>query len=154
MVSASVASDPATGEPYLDAVTGMPDYRQVNYEIRNSSKGKNKNADMLHPWADLERKARWYYQALDVDVALQNNRTIAYVAYSLAGVVAVDVTGFAEATPTEMLQGNYLGFFPAVPANGPEDTGSQPASLLPYEGAGMLKESGVRAVRVQGEPFT
>ncbi|MHB8789595.1 MAG: PKD domain-containing protein [Desulfobulbaceae bacterium] len=151
IVREAVARDPATGKPYLDAMTGMPDYRQVNYEIRNSSKGKTKNTDLLHPWADLERQGRWYYQAIDVDVTLQNNRTIAYVAYSLAGVVAVDVTGIADATPTDSLQGNYLGYFPAVPANGPEDTGSQPASLLPYEGAGMLKEAGVRAVRVQGD---
>ena len=145
-----VAKDPRTGQPFLDPLTGMPDYRQVNYEIRNSSKGKTKSAETLHPWADLEREARWYYQALDVDVAVQNQRTIAYLAYSLGGVVAVDVTGFDSATPTQMLQGNYLGFFPAVPPNGPDETGSQPASLLPYEGAGKLKESGVRAVRVQG----
>lgn len=151
VVADAVAKDPLTGAPYLDAVTGMPDYRQVNYEIRNASKGKNKNVDMLHPWADLERKARWFYQALDVDVAEQNNRTIAYVAYSLSGVVAVDVTGFAAATPANPLRAGYLGYFPAVPANGPDETGSQPASLLPYEGAGMLKESGVRAVRVQGD---
>lgn len=151
IVRDAVAKDTLTGEPYLDALTGMPDYRQVNFEIRNSSKGKTKNTAMLHPWADLEREARWYYQALDVDVAVQNQKTIAYVAYSLAGVVAVDVTGFDSATPANRLQGNYLGFFPAVPPNGPDDTGSQPASLLPYEGAGKLKESGVRAVRVQGD---
>ena len=150
IVREAVAKDARTSEPYLDAFTGMPDYRQVNYEIRNSSKGKTKSAETLHPWADLEREARWYYQALDVDVAVQNQRTIAYVAYSLGGVVAVDVSGFESAAPEQMLQGNYLGFFPAVPPNGPDETGSQPASLLPYEGAGKLKESGVRAVRVQG----
>ncbi len=150
IVRDAVAKD-STGAPYLDAVTGMPDFRQVNYEIRNSSKGKNKNSEMLHPWADLERQARWFYQALDVDVAVQGKRTIAYVAYSLGGVVAVDVTGYLTATSAEPLQAGYLGYFPAVPANGPEETGSQPASLLPYEGAGKLKESGVLAVRVQGD---
>lgn len=150
-VGQAVARDPQTSEPYLDSFTGMPDYRQVNFEIRNASKGKTKSQELPHPWADLERKARWYYQAIDVDLALQGSRTLAYIAYSLGGAVAVDVTGFEVAMPDVFLQGRYLGFFPAVPANGPDETGSQPASLLPYEGAGKLKESGVRAVQVQGD---
>ena len=150
-ITQNVYQDPATGERYLDGFTGMPDYRQVNYEIRTASKGKNKSNDILHPWADLEREARWFYQAIGVDLTEQNGRTIAYIAYSLGGVVAVDVSGYGNANGSNFLHANYLGYFPAVPANGPYDTGSQPASLLPYEGAGMLKESGVRAVKVQGD---
>ncbi|MBE0598733.1 MAG: hypothetical protein IH614_15870, partial [Desulfuromonadales bacterium] len=150
-VALAVARDPRSSDPYLDSFTGMPDYRQVNFEIRNASKGKTKSEELPHPWADLEREARWYYQAIDVDLALQGSRTIAYIAYSLGGVIAVDVTGFDTASRDRFLQGNFLGFFPAVPANGPDETGSQPASLLPYEGAGKLKESGVRAVQVQGD---
>lgn len=151
IVANHVGSDPATGEPYLNSFTGMPDYRQVNYEIRTASKGKNKSTNISHPWADLEREARWFYQAIDVDIAQQGNRTIAYIAYSLGGVVAVDITGFENGSDDNPLQGHFLAYFPAVPANGPDETGSQPASLLPYEGAGKLKESGVRAVRVKGD---
>jgi hypothetical protein len=105
----------------------------------------------LTPWADFERTGKWYYKAQDVDVAVQGTRTIAYIAYSLGGVVAVDVTGYASATPASFLNARYLGYFPAVPVNGPYDTNSLPSSILPYEGAGMLKESGVTGVRVSGD---
>lgn len=151
VVADNVGHDAATGEPYLNGFTGMPDYRQVNYELRSGSKGKNKSVEIPHPWADLEREARWFYQALDVDITQQADRTIAYIAYSLGGVVAVDISGFEHATDNDFYHPRYLGYFPAVPANGPDETGSQPASLLPYEGAGKLKESGVRAVRVSGD---
>lgn len=147
--SQAVAADPATGEPYLDAFTGMPDYRQVNYEILVVMKGTGSGEPT--PWADLERKGKWYYEAIGVDVAQQGSRTIVYLAYSLGGLVAVDVSGYESATAAMPLQGYFLGFFPAVPANGPFDTLSSPSSLLPYEGAGKLKESGVTAVEVQGE---
>jgi len=136
------------GDLYLDDFTGMPDYRQVNYEIGILM---HQNQDGLTPWADFEREGKWYYAAVDVDVAQQGGRTIAYIAYSLGGVVAVDVTGFDDATVSNFLTAPYLGYFVAVPANGPYDTGSQPSSLLPYEGAGMLKESGVLSVDVSGE---
>jgi hypothetical protein len=131
--------------PFLDEFTGMPDYRQVNYEISIIMHG---TADGETPWADFEREGKWYYEAVDVDVAQQGDRTIAYIAYSLGGVIAVDITGFGDATATNFLDAPYLGYFVAVPANGPYDTGSQPSSLLPYEGAGMLKESGVLSVNV------
>jgi len=136
------------GDLYLDDFTGMPDYRQVNYEIGILM---HQNQDGLTPWADFERDGKWYYAAVDVDVALQGTRAIAYIAYSLGGVVAVDVTGFNEATAADFLTATYLGYFIATPANGPYDTGSQPSSLLPYEGAGMLKESGVLSVDVFGD---
>jgi len=147
-LSQTVQSDPTTGELYLDAFTGMPDYRQVNYEIAILM---HSNAEGDTPWADFAREGKWYYEAVDVDVAQQGDRTIAYIAYSLGGVIAVDVTGFESFTAEGFQSVPYLGYFVAVPANGPYDTGSQPASLLPYEGAGMLKESGVLSVSVYGE---
>jgi len=133
---------------FLDDFTGMPDYRQVNYEIGIIMHG---NLEGDTPWADFEREGKWYYEAVDVDVAQQGNRTIAYIAYSLGGVIAVDITGFETANAASFLTASYLGYFVAVPANGPYDTNSQPSSLLPYEGAGMLKESGVLSVNVLGD---
>ena len=147
-LSLTVQSDPATGDLYLDDFTGMPDYRQVNYEIGIIMHGTEEGDT---PWADFERDGKWYYEAVDVDVAQQGSRTIAYIAYSLGGVIAVDISGFETATASNFLTAPYLGYFVAVPANGPYDTGSSPSSLLPYEGAGMLKESGVLSVNVLGE---
>ncbi len=146
-VTQAVASDPITGDLFVDDFTGMPDYRQVNYEITVVMKGTGTGEPT--PWADLAREGMWFYEALDLDIALQGSRTIAYIAYSLGGMIAVDVTGFETASSTNFLNAPYLGYFPAVPVNGPFDTGSQPASLLPYEGAGMLKESGVTGVEVK-----
>ncbi len=147
-ITQSVSSD-ANGDLFLDDFTGMPDYRQVNYEITVVMKGTG--TDEPTPWADMERDGKWYYEAIGVDVAQQGDRTIAYAAYSLGGVIAVDVTGFETATAGTMLEGTFLGFFPAVMANGPYDTLSDSSSLLPYEGAGMLKESGVTGVKVRGD---
>jgi len=143
-LSQTVQSDLA-GDLFLDDFTGMPDYRQVNYEIGILM---HNNLEDDTPWADFEREGKWYYEAVDVDVAQQGGRTIAYIAYSLGGVIAVNVSGFETATTSNFLTAPYLGYFVAVPANGPYDTGSQPSSLLPYEGAGMLKESGVLSVNV------
>lgn len=148
-VSQTVASDTTTGEPFLDAFTGMPDYRQVNFEISVVMKGTG--TDDPTPWADFDRNGKWYYEALGVDIAQQGDRTIAYIAYALGGVVAVDVSGFEAATAENFFTGQYLGYFVAVPSNGPYETLSEPSSLLPYEGAGMLKEAGVTSVRVQGD---
>ena len=145
-LSQTVYSDVA-GDLFLDDFTGMPDYRQVNYEIGILMHG---NLEDDTPWADFEREGKWYYEAVDVDVAQQGERTIAYIAYSLGGVIAVDISGFETATASNFLTAPYLGYFVAVPANGPYDTNSQPSSLLPYEGAGMLKESGVLSVNVLG----
>ena len=143
-LSQTVSSDPEGGI-FLDDFTGMPDYRQVNYEIGTIM---HSTVEGDTPWADFEREGKWYYEAVDVDVAQQGGRTIAYIAYSLGGVIAVDITGFEAATAEDFLTAPYLGYFVAVPANGPYDTNSQPSSLLPYEGAGMLKESGVLSVNV------
>lgn len=147
-VRLAVAKDPVTGDPYLDDFTGMPDYREVWYEVTQVMKGTATGAS---PWADFERTGKWYYKAQDVAVAQQGARTVAYVAYSLGGVVAVDVTGYDTATAATFLRAPFLGYFPAVPVNGPYETNSLPSSLLPYEGAGMLKESGVTGVRVSGD---
>lgn len=148
-VSQTVASDSATGEPFVDAFTGMPDYRQVNFEITVVMKGTG--TDDPTPWADFDRNGKWYYEAIGVDIAQQGTRTIAYIAYALGGVVAVDISGFESATVQNFFNGQYLGYFVAVPSNGPYETLSEPSSLLPYEGAGMLKEAGVTSVRVQGD---
>ena len=139
-LATTVGSDPATGDLYLDDFTGLPDYRQVQYEILVVMKGTGAGAT---PWADFERNGKWYYLAQDVAISVQGARTIAYIAYSLGGVVAVDVTN--PAAPA------YLGYFPAVPVNGPYETNSMPSSILPYEGAGMLKESGITGVAVSGD---
>jgi len=148
-ITQAVSSDPVSGDLFLDDYTGMPDYRQVNYEIAVVMKGTGTGEPT--PWADMERDGKWYYEAIGVDVAQQGDRTIAYAAYSLGGVMAVDITGFETATASNMLEGTFLGFFPAVMANGPYDTLSDSSSLLPYEGAGMLKESGVTGVKVRGD---
>lgn len=134
-IAAAVGSD-AFGDLYLDDFTGMPDYRQVQYEILVIMKGTGGGAT---PWADFVRNGYWYYKAQDAAVATFGSTTIAYAAYSLGGVVAVDVTN--PAAPT------FLGYFPAVPVNGPYETNSLPASILTYEGAGMLKESGITGVK-------
>lgn len=144
-VTEAVASN-ADGDLFIDEATGMPDYRQVNYEISEIMKGTGTGEPT--PWADMERDGKWYYEAIGVDIAEQDGRTIAYIAYSLGGVVAVDISGYETASASQFLSAVFLGYFPAVPANGPYDTLSDPSSLLPYEGAGMLKESGVTGVKV------
>jgi len=146
-VATAVGKD-ASGDLYMDDFTGMPDYRQVQYEVLVIMKGTGSG---LTPWADFERIGKYYYRAQDIDIAVQGSRTIAYIANSLGGVTAVDVTGFAGATAATFLNAPFLGYFPAVPVNGPYDTNSLPSSILPYEGAGMLKESGITGVRVSGD---
>jgi len=64
---------------------------------------------------------------------------MAYIAYALSGMVAVDVT----ATPF------YAGYVPAPPAHGPDEpTGTSAQSILSHFGSGMLEEAGVADVRV------
>lgn len=145
-VTEAVATDADTGEPFLDASTGMPDYRQTNFEIMNIMKGDSTDPT---PWADFDRYGKYYYTAHRADLVDDGIRQIAYIAYGLGGLVAVDVTGYDTATPEAPRTGTYLGYVPAVPANGPsEPTGEQSQSLLPHFGSGMLKESGIIDVKV------
>lgn len=142
-----VQKDAVTGDVYVDDFTGLPDFRQASFEILQVMK---KNVSAPTPWADFDRYGKYYYKAQSVDIAEFNGRTIAYIAYALGGLIAVDITGYENATPANFINGKYLGYIPAVPANGPkEPTGTQSQSLLPYYGAGMLKESGVIDVRVK-----
>ncbi len=144
---------------FVDAFTGMPDYRQASFEILDVWKGTydcdiggtREFAYECTPWANFDRYGREYYKARKVDVATFNDATTkAYIAYGLGGLIAVDVTGYDTATPAAFLTANYLGYAPAVPANGPDTpTGTQAASLFPHLGSGMLKEAGVIDVKVK-----
>lgn len=130
-----VGTDPATGALYLDATTGMPDYRQVQYEI--------KSKPLYTPWSDFDRNGgEAYYLTQDVDVLLQGKRLIAYTANALGGVLAIDVT--TASAP------KFLGFFPSVPPYGPDDNDSLSLSLLSYGATEMLLEGGVTSVDVSG----
>ena len=145
----TVQKDPANGEPFVDSYTGMPDYRQTSFELLQVMRN---DVVAPTPWADFDRYGKFYYKAQGVDIAEFNGRTLAYIAYSLGGMVAVDITGYQTATATTFLNARYLGYVPAVPANGPERiTGTQSQSILPYYGAGMLKEAGIIDVKVRGE---
>jgi len=122
--------DPAIG---LDA-DGMLTYAEAAYELAN------KNTVTSYPWAAFDRYGKYYYNARKVEVVdLPGARTMAYIAYSLGGLVAVDVT----TTPT------YEGYVAPPPAHGPDDpTGAQSKSILSHYGAGMLEEAGVADVHV------
>ena len=122
--------DPAIG---LDA-DGMLTYAEAGYELAN------KQTVTTYPWAAFDRYGKYYYNARTVDVVdLPGGTTMAYIAYALGGLVAVDVTS----TPT------YAGYVPAPPAHGPDEpTGQQSKSILSHHGSGMLEEAGVADVRV------
>ena len=77
-----------------------------------------------------------------VDLVRSPDRTVAYIAYSLAGLVAVDVTD--PAAP------DYEGYVPAAPAHGPDEPpiNVDKKGILSHFGSGMLKEAGVMDVRV------
>jgi len=145
---------------------GMPTYLQAAQELGNKSGGG------WYPWAEFDRYGKYYYNALTMDVVDiptgggGPTRTIAYIAYAMGGLVAVDVTN-ATATTKPI----YLGYVPASPAHGPDEPtgsggsgsggsgsggsgGSGSNSILSYHGAGMLKDSGVIDVRVVDESGT
>jgi hypothetical protein len=71
---------------------------------------------------------------------------MAYVAYSLGGLVAVDVT--TAGAPV------YVGYVPAAPAHGPDEppVNVDKKGILSHFGSGMLKEAGVMNVRVVPDP--
>jgi hypothetical protein len=152
-IDMNVVNEVQTGN--IDACTGMPDYRQASYEITEVWHNK---VEAPTPWADFDRYGKFYYDARNIDVAtFTDNTTIAYIAYGLGGMVAVDVTGYDTATARDanctsndgFEIAEYLGYVPGLPAHGPDaQTGEQSKSLFPYFGAGMLKEAGVVDVKV------
>ena len=136
-----LAGDPAT---FLDA-DGMTSYNQAAAELGN------KNDLTSYPWAEFDRYGKYYYNARGMDLidlpaaGDQPPRTVAYIAYSLAGLVAVDVTNASETVkPT------YIGYVPAAPAHGPDEPpiNVEKKGILSHFGSGMLKEAGVMDVRV------
>jgi len=120
----------------------MPTYQQAAAELTDKSGTTVTN----YPWAQFDRYGKYYYNALTMDVQDIGGKTIAYIAYALGGLVAVDVTG----TPT------YMGYVPASPAHGPDEPTGQGSSksILSYHGAGMLKDAGVKDVHVVDESGT
>ncbi|HKJ07818.1 MAG TPA: hypothetical protein VKA76_01895 [Gammaproteobacteria bacterium] len=164
-----LAMDPAQAVNVANGIaldTGMPNYEEASCEIQIWHAINSGNSDNLcggalagmdkealsklpTPWADFDRYGGYYYNARAVDLQTLtqgegdsvHSQTIAYVAYSLGGLVAVDVTDPADT--------QYLGYVPAVPAHGPDEpTGEQAKSIFPHFGSGMLKEAGVVDVRV------
>ncbi len=131
-----------------DSCTGMPDYLQASAEINGTTTSM--------PWADFEFYGKYYYNARNVDVAkVGSNNTYAYIAYGLAGLVAVDVSDYNTTTAECGNTGKYLGYVPAMPVKGPTDRlignqGGQGGSgtLFSRAGAGMLKDAGVVDVKV------
>lgn len=122
----------------LDA-DGMLTYKEAGFEL------KNKSTVTTFPWAAFDRYGKYYYNARTMDVRVIGGKTMAFVAYSLGGLVALDVTN--PAAPV------YVGYVPAAPAHGPEaPTGQQARSILSHFGSGMLKEAGVMGVQVVVDP--
>ncbi len=133
---------------FLDAVTGMPDYRQASFEILEVWHG---GVVAPTPWADFDRYGRYYYNTNAVAVADFGPRTLVYLAAGLGGVVAVEQHAAGPGLAFE-----YLGYAPGVPAHGPDKPtmgGGEPdgGSLFPHHGAGMLKEAGAVDVAVSGD---
>lgn len=138
--TALLAGDAAT---YLDA-DGMPNYMQAAAELKSKS-----DLTSGYPWAQFDRYGKYYYKARTLDLVTiagidgKPDRTLAYIAYSLGGLVMVDVTTGTD-KPT------YAGYVPAAPAHGPDEppTNSDKKGILSHSGSGMLKEAGVMDVRV------
>jgi hypothetical protein len=134
--NATLAPALASGDVDAD---GMPTYQRAGAELGT------KTGLSWYPWAEFDRYGKYYYNALTLDVQDINGTTRAFIAYALGGLVAVDVP--ASGNPT------YAGYVPAAPAHGPDEpTGSGSSqSILSYHGAGMLKDAGVKDVRVVAE---
>lgn len=118
---------------------GMPTYLQAAEELGN------KQGRTWYPWAEFDKYGKYYYNARTLDLVDVGGRTVAYIAYSLSGLVAVNVS---NATPT------YEGYVPAAPAHGPDEPpiNVDSNSILSHFGSGMLKEAGVMDVRVIPDP--
>lgn len=135
-------SDPGvlnvTAAEGLDA-DGMLTYKEAGYEL------KNKSSVTTYPFAAFNQKGKYYYNARTMDVQVIGGQTMAFIAYSLGGLVAVNVTN--PAAPA------YVGYVPAAPAHGPDEpTGQDSKSIMSHQGAGMLKEAGVIGVSVVPDP--
>jgi hypothetical protein len=119
---------------------GMPTYLQAAEEL------ENKNDRIWYPWAEFDRYGKYYYNARTMDVQVVNGKTMAYIAYSLGGLVAVNVTN-----PVNPV---YEGYVPAAPAHGPDEPpiNVDKKGILSHFGSGMLKEAGVMDVRVVPGP--
>lgn len=121
---------------------GMPTYLQAAAELGA------KNDRTWYPWAEFDRYGKYYYNARTMDLVDlpaaggKPARTVAYIAYSLGGLVAVDVSD--PAAP------QYEGYVPAAPAHGPDEApiNVDKKGILSHFGSGMLKEAGVMDVRV------
>ncbi|MFY3773378.1 hypothetical protein ACOSZC_04540 [Marinobacter salsuginis] len=86
--------DPVT---HIDPDTGMPNFNQASFEIKEVWHG---DVDAPTPWADFDRYGKYYYKAnkLDVETYQGSGETIVYLAYGLGGLVAVDATDLANIT--------------------------------------------------------
>lgn len=119
---------------------GMPTHLQAAAELGN------KNDRVFYPWAEFDRYGKYYYNARGMELVDlpdgDGTKTMAYIAYSLGGLVALDVTN--PATPV------YAGYVPAAPAHGPDEPpiNTEKKGILSHFGSGMLKEAGVMDVRV------
>lgn len=136
----NLAPDHTDGTPAVDT-DGMPTFVQAAYEL------KAKNDHTWYPWAEFDRYGKYYYNARTLDVVDVGGKTMAYIAYSLGGLVAVDVTpdpGTSAINPT------YAGYVPAAPAHGPDEppVNVEKKGILSHFGSGMLKDAGVMDVRV------
>ncbi|MDM7951548.1 hypothetical protein [Hydrogenophaga sp.] len=123
----------------VDLAEGMPTYLQAAAELDNKS---STGGLSWNPWAEFDRYGKYYYNARTMDVQVIGGKTMAYIAYGLGGLVAVDVT--APAAPV------YAGYVPAAPAHGPDEPpiNVDKKGILSHFGSGMLKEAGVMDVRV------
>jgi hypothetical protein len=137
------------GGLFLDAATGMPDYRQAQFELTSVLRD---GLSAPTPWYDLARGGHFFYSALSLDIAKFGERTIAYIAYNNAGLVAVDVSGFGAATPAAPLAGSYLAYLPAVMPSAMDDEEKDDGSsgLWAMAGLEMYGETGTRHVAVNG----
>jgi hypothetical protein len=120
---------------------GMTTYLQAAEELGN------KNSLTSYPWAEFDRYGKYYYNARGMELVNipqggGGTKTMAYIAYSLGGLVAVNVT--TPASPT------YEGYVPAAPAHGPDEPpiNVDKKGILSHFGSGMLKEAGVMDVNV------
>ena len=136
----------------VDPADGMPTYVQAAEELGN------KNDRVFYPWAEFDRYGKYYYNARTVELVDlpvgEGTKTMAYIAYSLGGLVAVDVTDAGKLTnpddPTSAIKPVYAGYVPAAPAHGPDEPpiNTDKKGILSHFGSGMLKEAGVMDVRV------